>query len=78
MDTRPQHLKSHPRRPARPPGSRIGLALSSCEFREMLPPTICFFLGFNLIVLTTNLILADYSVAFAGFILATTGALGRR
>jgi hypothetical protein len=26
-------------------------------------------------VLTTNLILADYSVAFAGFILATTMAL---
>ena len=44
----------------------------------MLPPTICFFLGFNLILLTTNLILADYSAAFAGFILATTGALGRR
>ena len=29
------------------------------EFREMLPPTIFFFIGFNLIVLTTNLILAD-------------------
>jgi hypothetical protein len=45
------------------------------EFLEMLPPTIFFLVGFNLIVLTTNLILADYSVAFAGFILATTGAL---
>ena len=30
------------------------------EFREILPPTIFFFIGFNLIVLTTNLILADY------------------
>jgi len=45
------------------------------EFREMLPPTIFFFIGFNLIVLTTNLILADYSVAFASFMLATAAAL---
>ena len=41
----------------------------------MLPPTIFFFVGFNLIVLTTNLILADYSVAFGNFMLATAGAL---
>ena len=45
------------------------------EFLEMLPPTIFFFIGFNLIVLTTNLILADYSVAFGNFMLATTAAL---
>jgi hypothetical protein len=45
------------------------------EFREMLPPTIFFFVGFNLIVLTTNLILADYAVGFASFMLATTAAL---
>jgi hypothetical protein len=45
------------------------------EFREMLPPTIFFFVGFNLIVLTTNLILADYAVAFAGFMVATAAAL---
>src|SRR6516165_886319 len=35
------------------------------EYLEMLPPTIFFFVGFNLIVLTTHLILADYSVALA-------------
>jgi len=45
------------------------------EFREMLPPTIFFFVGFNLIVLTTNLILDDYSVAFASFMLAAAAAL---
>jgi len=45
------------------------------EFREMLPPTIFFMVDFNLIVLTTNLILADYSVAFASFMLATAAAL---
>ena len=45
------------------------------EFREMLPPTIFFFIGFNLIVLTTNLLLADYGASFASFMLATAGAL---
>jgi hypothetical protein len=33
------------------------------ELGEILPPTIFFFVGFNLIVLTTNLILADYFVS---------------
>src|SRR5215813_7571045 len=45
------------------------------ELREMLPPTIFFFVGFNLIVLTTNLILADYLAAFGNFIVATAAAL---
>lgn len=45
------------------------------EMREILPPTIFFVIGFNLVVLTTNLILADYKVAFASFALATAGAL---
>jgi hypothetical protein len=45
------------------------------EFLEMLPPTIFFFIGFNLIVLTTNLILADYVIAFGNFMLATGAAL---
>ena len=45
------------------------------EFLEILPPTIFFLLGFNLIVLTTNLILADYGAQVASFIIATTSAL---
>jgi len=45
------------------------------EFREVLPPTIFFFIGFNLIVLTTHLILADYGVQFASFMIATASAL---
>jgi hypothetical protein len=45
------------------------------EFREILPPTIFFFVGFNLIVLTTNLILADYGAQFASFMIATASAL---
>src|SRR6516225_3584107 len=45
------------------------------EFLEILPPTIFFFIGFNLIVLTTNLILADYGAQFASFMIATASAL---
>ena len=41
------------------------------ELKEMLPPTVFFAVGFNLIVVTTNLILADYLASFGGFIVAT-------
>jgi hypothetical protein len=47
------------------------------ELREILPPTIFFFVGFNLIVLTTKLILAEYVVAFASFMVATVGAASK-
>jgi hypothetical protein len=56
------------------PARRVG-ALLLRELREMLPPTIFFFIGFNLIALTTNLILADYGVAFSTFMLNTAAAL---
>jgi hypothetical protein len=45
------------------------------EFLEILPPTIFFFIGFNFIVLTTNLILADYGAQVASFMIATASAL---
>jgi hypothetical protein len=45
------------------------------ELREVLPPTIFFGVGFNLIVLTTDLILADYLVSFGNFVVATMAAL---
>lgn len=45
------------------------------EFRHVLPPTIFFFLGFNLILFTKRLILAEYLVEFSGFLIATTAAL---
>ena len=47
------------------PKSRL-LGLVIKELREILPPTIFFAVGFNLIVLTTDLILADY---FANLVL---------
>jgi len=66
--------------PAKRTGTPVGLGRRTGawflhELREMLPPTIFFAVGFNLIVLTTNLILAEYSVAFASFMLATAAAL---
>src|SRR5690242_2114070 len=33
------------------------------ELRSALPPTLFFFVGFNFIVLTTNLLVADYAAA---------------
>jgi hypothetical protein len=41
----------------------------------MMPAIVFFAVGFNLIVLTTNLLLADYMKTFASFIIATTTAL---
>jgi hypothetical protein len=51
------------------------LAFVFKEFRKVLPPTVFFAVGFNLVVLTTNLILDEYLVSFGNFILATIGAL---
>ena len=53
---------------------RIGARLLH-EVREALPPTIFFFVGFNFIVLTTNLLVAQYFVAVSNFMLATVAAL---
>jgi hypothetical protein len=53
---------------------RVGAFLLR-EFLEILPPTIFFFIGFNLIVLTTNLILAEFGGQFASFVIATASAL---
>jgi hypothetical protein len=53
---------------------RVGTRLLR-EAREAVAPTLFFFVGFNLIVLTTNLLVAQYSVAVSNFMLATIGAL---
>ena len=54
--------------------ARIGHILAH-EFYEVLPPTIFFFVGFNLILFTKRLILADHLIEFTGFAIATVGAL---
>jgi hypothetical protein len=53
---------------------RIGARLLH-KASEALPPTIFFFVGFNFIVLTTNLLVAQYLVAVSKFMLATMAAL---
>jgi hypothetical protein len=54
--------------------SRV-LAFVVHEVKEMLPPTLFFAVGFNLIMLTTQLVLDDYRLQFFNFMVATTGAL---
>jgi hypothetical protein len=67
-------------RPTEPIGMRAGIASRIGtrllhEVREALPPTIFFFVGFNFIVFTTNLLVAQYLVAVSNFMLATVAAL---
>src|SRR5262245_51730780 len=56
---------------------RVGARLLH-ELRSALPPTVFFFVGFNFIVLTTNLLVADYGTAVSSFMLATLAALVER
>jgi len=51
------------------------LAFVIKELKEVFPPTVFFATGFNLIVYTTNLLLADYLLSFGSFLVATTAAL---
>ena len=45
------------------------------QLRWAPPPTIFFFICFNFIILTTDLLVADYAVAVSNFMLATVAAL---
>ncbi len=60
---------------ARDSAHRRIAAFLAREFRLVLPPTIFFAVGFNLIVLTQHILLADYLIRFAGFTVATVTAL---
>ena len=51
------------------------LAFAIKQLREVVPPTLFFAIGFNIIVLTNHLILADYLIHFANFTLVTISAL---
>ena len=53
---------------------RVGAFLLR-EFGEIWPPTLFFIIGFNLILLTTNLILSSYGEAFSTYLVATVSAL---
>ena len=50
-------------------------ALVIKEFQEVWPPVLFFLISFNLVELTTQLILADYMARLANFMIATTTAL---
>src|SRR5215831_37262 len=73
-ETPGSEVSAEPSRTSAGLARRVGAFLLR-EFLEILPPTIFFIIGFNLIVLTTNLILADYGGQFAGFMIATASAL---
>jgi hypothetical protein len=45
------------------------------QMKAMLPPTIFFFVGFNLVLWTKRLILEEHGIEFSGFLTATLAAL---
>ena len=45
------------------------------QVKHVLPPTIFFFVGFNLILWTKDLILREHNIEFSGFVVATLAAL---
>jgi hypothetical protein len=51
------------------------LAFVAREFREMVPPTLFFLVGFNLVVLTGHLLIDDYRRQLFNYMVATTTAL---
>ena len=56
------------------PRSRV-LTFVIKEFKEIVPPTLFFAAGFNIIVITTQLVLDDYFVQIGSFLIATATAL---
>jgi hypothetical protein len=66
--------------------SQLGIAVSApfwrrafdwwlAQVKHVLPPTIFFFFGFNLILWTKRLILEEQGIEFSGFLAATLAAL---
>jgi hypothetical protein len=45
------------------------------EFIKVLPPTIFFFVAFNVIAITKALMLREHGIEFSGFLTAAVGAL---
>ena len=74
QDSHAPQMEARAGRAVAPLARRVGAKILH-ELREAVPPTIFFFIGFNFIVLTTNLLVASYAVAVSSFMLATLGAL---
>ena len=60
--------------PARSLPVRFGRFMAH-EIRHMLPAVVFFFVGFNLILFTKELVLGRYFIALTDFMLATMAAL---
>lgn len=67
------HTPTHGAAP-RSTGARV-LAFLVHEFRLVLPPTIFFAIGFNIIAFTQHLILAEYMIDVSSYLLAVVTAL---
>src|SRR4051794_7005649 len=61
--------------PAPAPVLRRALPWWLAQGKHVLPPTIFFFVGFDLILWTKRLILEEHGVEFSGFLTATLAAL---
>src|ERR1700753_1997855 len=66
---------SETRDPERPGFGARALHWFGHEMRHVLPPMIFFAIGFNLIVFSINLVLAQYALKLVGFLTATLAAL---
>jgi hypothetical protein len=60
---------------AKPSIWRRALAWYVDQMKHLLPPTIFFFIGFNLILWTKQMILQEHNIEFSGFLVATMAAL---
>jgi len=61
--------------PAARPILRRAFGWWLAQVKHALPPTIFFFVGFNLILWTKSLILEEHGIEFSGFVTATLAAL---
>lgn len=59
----------------KPPFWRHALAWYVAQMKHILPPMIFFFIGFNLILWTKQMILQEQHIEFSGFFVATMAAL---
>ena len=59
----------------KPPFWRRALAWYVAQMKHILPPMIFFFIGFNLILWTKQMILQEHHIESSGFLVATMAAL---
>src|SRR3954453_13160814 len=71
-----QHMSQRKMAPSRPTALlRRAFTWWLAQVKHALPPTIFFFVGFNLILWTKRLILQEHGIEFSGFFTALVAAL---